>query len=324
MINSWEELLQRELRIDIEETRAEMVRVSVIAYLGCMVTGFLSLSVAQWSSTLGSVAVITVAALTAAGLWLGRRRVPVWVLVMQAPYAAALLALGLGAGVSGSTSMYSLFYMLVILYGTFFLRTEVAGALVVLCSLAFAAAAIGRGDPDWLPMAVLVFGTSVTVGLFSGLLVKRFHERAVRDNLTGLLNRRMWESLVQQELNRAERSRRPFSILIVDLDGFKAINDEFGHLHGDRILKQVGDVLRRVLRGADAPCRWGGDEFTVLLSECGEEEVWRVADRIRTTLGDELSLSVGAATWRQGATLKELFQQADQSLYEAKANKRAA
>ncbi len=297
-MRSWEELLQRELRIDIEETRSEMVRVSVIAYLGCMATGLLSLNVAQWSSvsTAGSAGVIAVAFLTALVLWAFQRRIPVWALIAQAPYAALLLALGLWTGAPGSAPMYALFYVLVVLYGAFFFRTKAAAGLIVFCSLTFAAVVIARGEPDWIPQVLILFGTSVTIGLIAGLIVKRFHERAIKDGLTGLINRQMWESLVQQELSKTERSKQPFSILLIDLDGFKAINDEFGHLHGDRILQRVADTLRQVLRDADAPCRWGGDEFTVLLTDCGPDKVRAVADRIRAELDDELTLSIGSAT----------------------------
>lgn len=320
MVRSWDELLQRELRIDIEETRVEMVRVSVIAYLGCVVTGLLSLSVARWESTTGSVSVIVLALVTAVFLWLFQRRIPVWVLVIQAPYAALLLALGLFVGVPGSESTYSLFYILIVLYGTFFFRTGTAAGLILFCSLTFATAVVARGAPDWLSQVTLVFGVSVTIGLFAGLIVKRFYEHAVRDGLTGLINRRMWESLVQQELSRAERRKQPFSILLMDLDGFKAINDEHGHLYGDRLLKRVAGVLEKVLRDADAPCRWGGDEFTVLLTDCGADRVRVAADRIRAELDDGLAVSIGTATWHEGASLNDLFQRADENLYAAKSN----
>lgn len=325
-VRSWEGLLRKEHRIDIEDTRSAMVRVSVIAYLGCVMTGLLSLSVARLSSysTAGSITVIAVAFLTAIVLWAFQRRVPLWLLVVQAPYAALLLAVGLWAGVPGLTPMYSLFYVLVVLYGTFFFRSDMAAALIFFCTLCFAAAGIARGDPGWLTQVLLVFGASVTIGLFTGLLVNRFQEGVIKDGLTGLINRRMWESLVEQELSKAERSKQPFSILLVDLDGFKAVNDKHGHLHGDRLLKRVAESLSKVVRDADAPCRWGGDEFTVLLTDCGHDKVKGVVDRIRAHVEEGLTLSIGSATWKEGASLANLFQQADKRLYEAKANKRAS
>lgn len=318
-------VLRRELRIDVEDTRSEMVRVSVIAYLGCVLTGLLSLSVAQWNamSAVGASAVIAVASATGAGLWLARRRVPLWLLVVQAPYAALLLAVGLWAGGPDAASAFALFYVLVVLYGTFFLRTGPAAALIGFCSLTFAVAVIATGDPNWPTRVVTVFGASVTVGLFAGLLVKRVHERAARDSLTGLFNRRMWESLVQQELNKAVRDKHEVSMMLIDLDGFKAINDKYGHLHGDDVLKRTADTLRRVLRDADAPCRWGGDEFAVLLTDCDSQQVNVVADRLRRELGEVPGFSIGAATWRDGLSLDDLFRKADQSLYDCKAERGA-
>lgn len=325
-MRSWGELLQRELRIDIGETRSEMVRVSGIAYLGCILTGGLSLSVTGWHvmSPQWATAVIAVAAATALGLWIWRTRVPLWLLIVQAPYAALLLAAGVWAGGPDASLTFPLFYVLVVLYGTFFLRGGAAAGLVVFCSLTFAVAVIAAGDPQWPTRVVTVFGVSVTVGLFAGLMVKRFHERAVRDPLTGLINRRMWESLAQQELNRAQRSKYPVSIMIIDLDRFKKINDEYGHLHGDDVLKRTADTLRRVLRDADAPCRWGGDEFAVLLSECDLEQAGIVVGRLRDELGESPGFSIGTATWRRGLSLTGLFHEADQSLYASKASRGAA
>lgn len=325
-MQAWSELLQSELRVDLEDTRSEMVRVSVIAYLGCVATGVVSLSVAQWQalSIAGSATVIVIAALTALVLWLLKRRAPVWILIAQAPYAAVLLALGLWVGGPDSASMFSMFYLLVILYGTFFLRLGPALALIVFCSVTFAVVVFARGDPDWLPRLVIVFGTSLTIGLSVGLIVKHFHERAALDPLTGLLNRRMWESLVEREISRAERRQQPFSILLLDLDGFKVVNDRHGHLRGDQLLKEIAAALCDFLRDADIPCRWGGDEFAVLLTDCDAGKRSEVADRLRRKLDETFEVSIGQATWRPGTTVADLFQEADESLYAAKTNRRAA
>ena len=326
MVRSWVELLQRELRIDIEETRSEMVRVSVIAYLGCIATELLSLSVSQWQvpSVPGATSVIVVAAVTALVLWMWRRDVPLWVLILQAPYAALLLAVALWAAGTGASSNFPLFYVLVVLYGTFFFRTGATAVLIGFCSLSFAVAVVASGEPDWPTRVLTVFGVSVTVGLFAGLLVTRFHERAVRDSLTGLINRRMWESLVQQELSKATRNDQPVSMMLIDLDHFKAINDEHGHLHGDDVLKRTADTLRRVLRDADAPCRWGGDEFAVLLTDCDSRQVNIVADRLKNELGEVPEFSIGTATWQKGLSLTDLFHRADQNLYTSKAERGVA
>ena len=325
-MRSWGELIQRELRIDIGETRSEMVRVSIIAYLGCAATGFLSLCVADRyvMSTLWATGVIAVAASTALVLWTWRRRLPLWALVAQAPYAALLLAVAVWAGGPGAASTFPLFYVLVVLYGTFFLRSSVVAALIGFCGLSFAGAVIAAGDPEWASRIVTVFGVSVTVGLFAGLLVKRFHERSVRDFLTGLINRRMWESLARQELSRAARTENPVSMMLIDLDRFKEINDQYGHLYGDDVLRKTADTLRRVLRNVDAACRWGGDEFAVLLADCDSEQAELVAGRLRNESGETPGLSIGTATWRKGLSMTDLFREADDSLYKSKASRGAA
>lgn len=321
MLQFARDLLQKELRIDLDETRLEMVWTSIIVYVGCTATGLLSLGTARWTamSNVGSMSIMSVAAMTALLLWVYRRRVPVELLVAQVPYAALLLALAIWLGEPEFASMFSLFYVLVVLYGTFFLCTRAAATIIVFCSLVFAAVVFQRGGGDWLAQVLMVFGASVTALAFVGWLVKRLQERAVRDPLTGLLNRRMWDSLVRQEFAQAERNKQPFSILLIDLDGFKSINDQHGHLYGDEVLKGVADALGRVLRDADAPCRWGGDEFAVLLTDSDADKARVAADRLRRAMDDKLALSFGVATWREGWSMDDLFNQADQSLYAAKA-----
>lgn len=321
MLQSARDLLQKELCINLDETRLEMVRTSIIVYVGCIATILLSLGTARSTavSNGGSMSIMAVAAMTALLLWVYRRRVPVELLIAQVPYAALLLALAIWLGEPEFASMLSLFYVLVVLYGTFFLRTRAAATIIVFCSLVFAAVVFQRGGGDWLAQMLMVFGASVTALVFVGWLVKRIQERAVRDPLTGLLNRRMWDSLVRQEFAKAERNKQPFSILLIDLNGFKAINDEHGHLYGDEVLKGVADGFGRVLRDADAPCRWGGDEFAVLLTNCDADKARVAADRLRRAMDDQLALSFGMATWREGRSIDDLFNQADKSLYAAKA-----
>lgn len=321
-MRSWGEVLQRELRVDLDETRSEMVRVCAIAYLGCLLTAVISLG-PPWSAPwqVGPALVAAMAASTASLLWIFRRRVPLWLLITQAPYAAVLLALGLWAcGVSGASTL-SFFYALVALYGAFFFRARAAVFAIGFCLLALTAGVIAAGDPQWASRVAAVSGVMVTVALSAGSLIQRVHERAVRDALTGLINRRMWESLVQQELNRAERDKKPVSIVLIDLDGFKKVNDRYGHLYGDDVLRRVAETLRRTTREADAACRWGGDEFALLLTDCDSDQVDVAIERFRKELDEGLTFSVGTATWRPGLSATTLFHRADTNLYTAKAKR---
>lgn len=149
---------------------------------------------------------------------------------------------------------------------------------------------------------------------------------AFRDELTGLGNRRYMESQMDIRIAAAQ----PFSILVFDLNGFKQVNDAYGHVAGDDLLKQFGHELRAALRSTDVIARWGGDEFVVLLdTEVNEAQAF--VDRIRKwVMGDYsfrsgneslkilITAAVGVAGWRPGETGKALFERADASMYTQK------
>ena len=150
---------------------------------------------------------------------------------------------------------------------------------------------------------------------------------AERDDLTGLVNRRMVERELARVLPEAIAAGRPLSLLMLDLDCFKSINDTYGHAMGDRALKGLADVLRKCTRTeADMPSRWGGDEFIVILGGADESRALAVADRIRAEIkaleilpdGRHFTSSCGIATARGDDTPGTLFKRVDHALYKAK------
>lgn len=152
---------------------------------------------------------------------------------------------------------------------------------------------------------------------------------SVTDPLTGLANLRRLNEVVQAEVVRSARTRRPFSILFLDLDGLKAINDRHGHLAGNHALCRVADILRNSCRAMDTPARFGGDEFVVILPETDESGARHVAQRVvervaaDRTAKPALSVSTGIAEYpRDGATSALLLSVADRILYQAKANRK--
>jgi diguanylate cyclase (GGDEF)-like protein len=154
---------------------------------------------------------------------------------------------------------------------------------------------------------------------------------ATRDPLTDLFNQRLFWELLGYEVGRAERHQESFGLLMIDLDNFKYVNDLFGHFMGDKFLSKVAITIHECLRKGDILARYGGDEFTVILSEAGEEQVYMVADRIREALarmeitaadGSKIrgSASVGMAMFPVHAqNPKDLFLFADNMTYKAKA-----
>jgi diguanylate cyclase (GGDEF)-like protein len=170
----------------------------------------------------------------------------------------------------------------------------------------------------------------ISLALASLKLQDTLRTQSLRDPLTGLFNRRYLEASLERELLRAARRSLPTSVLMLDIDHFKRFNDNHGHDAGDALLAQFGAVLTRTLRTEDIACRYGGEEFTVILHETGAADAAQRAEEIgaavrgmavqhkRQTLGP-ITVSIGIATYPQdGTSCAELLQRADRALYAAK------
>ena len=149
---------------------------------------------------------------------------------------------------------------------------------------------------------------------------------ALHDQLTGLLNRRAFDIRLQEAVARGERTSVPFSLLMLDLDFFKEINDTFGHIEGDNALIQFANLLRERLRQNDIVARWGGEEFVVIAEGANLEQARVLADKIRQAAAEEefvnigvgRTVSIGLAEYRRGQTESNLLKMADRAMYEAK------
>lgn len=150
-------------------------------------------------------------------------------------------------------------------------------------------------------------------------------ELAERDALTRIANRYRLEKALQLECERAQRFRQPLSLIAMDLDDFKPINDRYGHAHGDAALVRVVDGLRTSLREQDLLARWGGDEFVIVMPQSSLGEALEVAERLRQAMaqiepvGDcRLTMSYGVVQWEEGEDQHALLARADKALYRAK------
>ncbi|MFQ5945684.1 MAG: diguanylate cyclase [Anaerolineae bacterium] len=154
---------------------------------------------------------------------------------------------------------------------------------------------------------------------------------AATDPLLGVWNRRHFERRLEEELARAQRSRAELSLMMIDLDGFKTFNDTFGHRAGDAVLQRVAETIRQAVRTGDIVCRYGGDEFAVILPGTGLVEALRVAERTRGRVAAQgieiewakvrrrFTVSIGVASFPDPASDKrDLVERADQALYQAK------
>jgi two-component system, cell cycle response regulator len=145
------------------------------------------------------------------------------------------------------------------------------------------------------------------------------------DSLTGLHNRRFFHETLGREIDRALRYQRSLSLVIVDVDGFKEINDRIGHLAGDAVLAEIAERLRQVVRSADIPCRVGGDEFAVILPEIDVEQARQLVSRIQRAVYSQpiaragrVRVSAGIAELLPNDNPTSLFERSDESLYAAK------
>lgn len=157
---------------------------------------------------------------------------------------------------------------------------------------------------------------------------RRFREArqlADLDSLTGLHNRRYFYETLGREIDRAQRYQRQLSLVIVDVDGFKEINDRIGHLAGDGVLAEIAERIREVVRSADIPCRVGGDEFAVIVPEAEMGQARQLVGRIQRAVSAQpiaragrVRVSAGVADIQPNDTPTTLFERGDESLYSAK------
>jgi two-component system, cell cycle response regulator len=154
---------------------------------------------------------------------------------------------------------------------------------------------------------------------------ERLSHLAITDGLTGLWNHRRFQQMLGEAIDVHSRDKEPFSLILLDIDHFKSINDELGHQVGDEVLHQIGETLRQHARSYELPARYGGEEFAIILRNCGEEQAIVAAERFRRAIEDQtwmyrpMTASLGVTTCtRPGMTPKELITQADQALYAAK------
>ncbi|MEA2310075.1 MAG: hypothetical protein QOE28_43 [Solirubrobacteraceae bacterium] len=150
-------------------------------------------------------------------------------------------------------------------------------------------------------------------------LAMRLEGLALTDPLTGVGNRRAWDIWSGEAVRRSLRSSQRFSIAILDLDRFKAYNDEHGHQQGDALLREAGHAWTAELRPGDRLARWGGEEFVVLFEDCGLEEAHDVVERLRALVPNGATCSAGLAEWDALESASETLERADAALYAAKA-----
>ena len=168
------------------------------------------------------------------------------------------------------------------------------------------------------------FAAHAALAMRNSWLLRQVQRLAETDALTGLANRRIFQTTLDRELSRAARNGEPVTLLMADIDHFKSLNDRFGHPAGDHVLKQVAGVLTSACRDFDTAARYGGEEFAVVLPSCSSAESLVVAERLRKAISEidtvaPITGSAGVATFPTHATdVEGLIKAADEALYESK------
>lgn len=260
-----------------------------------------------------------------------------------ANFAAIVLIAALVAVTGREHSIYAELYLFAVVHAAAFQPRGRLIAVLVFASLAFLAPVVYGHAGTWFIAVAVVSMPPVILAAVVVAIAARIHRGqryqlmgqaaearrlAENDALTGLGNYRMFWRNLDAEVARSRRHGDPFSLVILDLNGFKAINDEHGHQAGDRALRHVAGALRGALRGEDVCCRQGGDEFAVIAVRAEEQEAAELAERLTLAVSEitvpgaedrRLGASAGWATFgRPATTADELILSADEALREAK------
>lgn len=245
----------------------------------------------------------------------------------------AIGVIGFADAMTGSELAFALFYLVPIFLVTWFAGRTPGYVLSIIATIAWYTADV-MGGQTYSSAGIGYWNAAVRLGIFLMVpyllpalkAVEREREIARKDDLTGIANRRHFFEVVQSELYRAQRYKRPFTIAYIDLDGFKAVNDQRGHETGDRVLCAIVDRAKGHLRRTDLIARLGGDEFVLLLTEVGQDAARLTVSKIQAALLDEMrqndwtvTFSIGVLTYQDGLiSPDELVKRADDLMYSVK------
>lgn len=282
----------------------------------------------------GMAWVAAAAGVLALGALAGYDHLPSWFFHIGVLAASAIATGAIDFWGEGAEST-PLPYLWPTLFAFYVFSVRWALAHMAALGIMFAALLVAR-DPGYVPVAAwaITLGTLTSAGLLVTFardrltsLIAELSDAARRDPLTQLLNRRGFAEVFDVELERARRTEQGLSVVVGDLDGFKQINDRFGHTAGDEALQRVGRAILRGKRSWDSAARVGGEEFAVLAPDTDEHGAYIVAERLRTAVeaefvdsdGGALTVSFGVVSFPvHGQTAEALLQAGDQALYAAK------
>jgi len=160
-------------------------------------------------------------------------------------------------------------------------------------------------------------------------LSSKLEGMAITDKLTGILNRRKFLEIINEEIQKCNRYRMPLALLMLDIDHFKEVNDQYGHAIGDQVLVELVNEVSRNLRLTDSFFRWGGEEFIIVMTECDFQMAYGLSEKIRKCIEthnfenvDQVTISIGVVAYEQGESIEAVMMRLDKNVYKAKNNGR--
>ena len=267
---------------------------------------------------MGGVVSGSIAVLSAIFVLILGDRLPPWTYRLFVASGSILISIGIHfGGYAPGTPPYALFYLWIGLFSFNFFTFREALAQMFLSAFCHLIVLVIDGSgtffiTDWIVTWGVLFVTGLTVGWLSG----QVRTLADTDALTGLRNRRVWDAELEREIAHAKRSGDPLSVIIIDIDGLKTVNDRDGHQGGDRLLKEAAAAFSGAVRSGDLVARLGGDEFGILLRACSEEGANASIERLKN--GTSTPFCAGSAQWDGEEASADLLHRADAALYEQK------
>lgn len=259
------------------------------------------------------------------------KAMPPWTIVVVGLVLVAVV--GVADGVSGPEYSFSAFYLIPVVFTAWFAGRGAGIAVAVAGAVAWLAADVA-GKSYQKHALTRIWNDAVELGLFLAAAfvisalkgrLQREEEPSRTDQLTGIANRRRFNELAGDEIRRSRRYRNSFSVMYLDIDNFKVVNDTMGHSEGDRLLRRVAETIGKSIRESDTVARLGGDEFALLLPEAGEDAARSAESKLRQRLKTEVesrwpvTFSIGMVTYFDApATVDDMIRRADLLMYEVK------
>jgi len=259
------------------------------------------------------------------------KRLPRWAAILAG--LVIMGAVGYFDIITGTDYSFSLFYLLGVVFTAWYAGRKPAVFMAAVGTLTWLAASLSvKQDSEFSLSLFWNDFSELGLFLFAAFVISTLKELLVRaeedsrmDHLTGIANRRRFYEQAEEEIRRVRRFRDPFTLLYIDIDNFKTVNDSLGHNEGDRLLLSVASTIRIVTRESDTVARLGGDEFGLILPKTDKKEAVMVAGKMRAalkTIVEEkwpVTFSIGMVTYREApASTDDMILIADQLMYEVK------